>query len=1325
MSAKTHRALRFEELELRQLLAADLQALETQGGSGFLDSQSTPVAEVAQAAGESTDSAAAIAQASQANAWASTRGLYVFNVGAYQGDWAPKEWTLSQWENWLDTMQFLNFNHLQLPRAPWSERPAETQFETDKEDLWVSILQEAKSRGMTTSIIFSTTFHGDLQQPWRILSPGNSPADPNWQTLVSDYNYWATRYGQWVDEWVMGVEDPGGSPSSAGISWAFETPSPLGDPSNVSELVSLELEMLAAAQSVNPSSTVVAETWGLHWWGLSPGYSSHLNEFLGNENRLPASVPLSTHGNDDAVTDALQATGRDVDAWPFFLIDHEFPSGHTRLYFNWTRNYLQQIQNQGIDDVVAHISHPMEQLPSLYVYSRLLEDTQLNKQTLLEEFSSFLVSDTSDQVSLANAINNLSLYWESVSGIATWEAANLQPVEATAPFAPLYNATQLGYLDAALANITLVDTPRAVSQIPMQISAEAWVAMLRDQIQFLHDAANVGDLVTESATHLNNNYSTIAALDQPLTREQAQTIVTDYLNAGAAGSLQEMEDYLSQFWTATTGLNHPLGIIYDFLLQNVPADTAGLAAISGDYLEYDAPSHSLLLKQLEGLTEETDGSFSYLQSSNWTTETNPAYSGGTAMVTSAANNDVNIIFAGSGISLIHSLWDQGANVSWSIDGGAGGSGIVNMYSANRQDQVETQLASGLDPTLHILNIKKTFGGGSVLVDAVKVESPGGDITGDYDNDGVVGPADRQVWETSYGTSVPAGTGADGNGDGRVNGQDFLLWQRNLGSTEGDGGLRLRRESDRDLFTFSGDWFETTEGTPGGGNWHYTLDASATVSIPFEGTAVGITATTRGDYGDISWSIDGGAGGSGTVSLNDVNNTFRKQFILSTTLSDGPHTLELSKASGFLVNIDSVDSVVGATSAPPPPPVPTRFEAESTGAVKDKNDAVGYDSINGVVGRAADAAASNGEVLFTLGTDRKMKVIFAGTGIDLVAPQTSDGALFSWTLDEGAQTGTGTTIGAGGPQTSIPIVSGLPNGLHTLEIEKTFPSSSEDFVLRVDAFDVHDSADRTRYEQDDPAISYSPGLWNTSDSGGDAAQEASGGTFGWTIVDGATATLNFDGTGVAAIIASRIDSRVFNYDIDGGAVTGTIDTAAAAVGVGSGIWHRYPYLLANDLSDGPHTLTMTATTGSVGGDFIGFLDAIDVFKPSFVLATALEEESFSSAVAPVNSVEATEAQADEALVVLPANTWLPTPFGRRSRLQDTFAPAQLEKHLAAVDSAMAIEHPGQRVLSLQHLQFVSSDTNEMESASYEAREARLAQQEIESREILDIALRSLF
>ena len=792
--------------------------------------------------------------------WADSRGLFMFTLDDYQNDWGPANWDIEQWKDWLDIMVDLNLNHLELPRAPWSERPAATQFETDKEDLWISILQEAKNRGMTTSIIFSTTFHGDLVEPWRILSPGNSPADPNWQVLVNDYHYWANRYGQWVDEWVMGVEDPGGSPSSANVNWPFETPSPFGDPSNVSELVSLELEMLAAAQSVNPSSTVVANTWGLQWWGLSSGYSSHLDEFLGNVGRLPAGVPLSTHGDDDAITDSLQATGRDVGAWPFFLIDHEFPVGHTKLHFDWTQSYLQKIEAQGIDDVTAMAAHPIEQLPSLYIYSRLYENSNFDKMALLLEFSSLFVPDSAGQIGMANAISSMGEFWESVGGITFWNHEQLRPIDN-------YTSTQIAAIDAAYNGMNAVTTVTAAAapapQLTTIISAEAWVQSLRDQVKILHDAAHIQDLLDEDANYMNNNYSVVDQLSEPISRNSAETIVNDYLAAGTAPAIKHVEDYLLQFWPSAQGLEQPYGVIYDHHRADIgpgnPVD--GYANIAGDFLEFTAPAHGTLYKQLEGITDESASNFSYQDDTNWSLETIASAYGGTVMSTTTSGNKVDILFSGSEISLIHSLWSDGAIANWEIDGGANGSGTIDMFAATRQDQISTQLATGLGDTLHVLSITHsgTGTGTAILVDGV-------DVTGNN---------------------------------------------------------RLRREDTRDNVYYGGSWTKTSEGNASEGEWHYTLGSSEVVVIPFDGTAIAVSAATRADFGVMSWSIDGGAGGSGTIDLFSPYYTFRKPFILSTSLSSGSHTLTLRKESGFLVNIDAIDTVI-----PNPAPLLTQLDASA-------------------------------------------------------------------------------------------------------------------------------------------------------------------------------------------------------------------------------------------------------------------------------------------------------------------------------------------------------------------------------------------------------------
>ncbi|MCO6045784.1 DUF4465 domain-containing protein [Aeoliella sp. ICT_H6.2] len=56
--------------------------------------------------------------------------------------------------------------------------------------------------------------------------------------------------------------------------------------------------------------------------------------------------------------------------------------------------------------------------------------------------------------------------------------------------------------------------------------------------------------------------------------------------------------------------------------------------------------------------------------------------------------------------------------------------------------------------------------------------------GDYNGDGLVNLADYAVWRNHLGTSVPAGSGADGDGSGTVGVGDYGIWKNHFG----EGGL---------------------------------------------------------------------------------------------------------------------------------------------------------------------------------------------------------------------------------------------------------------------------------------------------------------------------------------------------------------------------------------------------------------------------------------------------------------------------------------------------------------------------------------------------------
>lgn len=60
------------------------------------------------------------------------------------------------------------------------------------------------------------------------------------------------------------------------------------------------------------------------------------------------------------------------------------------------------------------------------------------------------------------------------------------------------------------------------------------------------------------------------------------------------------------------------------------------------------------------------------------------------------------------------------------------------------------------------------------------------LPGDYNDDFVVDGADYTRWQSTFDQTVTVGTGADGNGNGRIDAADYTVWQEHLGEVVLDG-----------------------------------------------------------------------------------------------------------------------------------------------------------------------------------------------------------------------------------------------------------------------------------------------------------------------------------------------------------------------------------------------------------------------------------------------------------------------------------------------------------------------------------------------------------
>ena len=351
-------------------------------------------------------------------------------------------------------------------------------------------------------------------------------------------------------------------------------------------------------------------------------------------------------------------------------------------------------------------------------------------------------------------------------------------------------------------------------------------------------------------------------------------------------------------------------------------------------------------------------------------------------------------------------------------------------------------------------------------------------------------------------------------------------------------------------------------------------AGATASFTFNGTSVRWIGRRSKESGIALVRVDGGP--AREVDLFSRPNEIRTAVLTIYDLSPGQHTLTIEVTARQ--NADADSNVVTVDAFEVEPPIVSHLQETDPDAVLSAGW-VHDDSSNwsgGGVGELPDGPVGGMRFAETAGEKATLK--FRGTSIAWSGYRGPDAGIARVELD-----GVASEVDMYSPtpkfQQVVFTASELADTNHTMTIEVTGRKNDASTATRVvvDAFDV--TTPGRRFEEGDATIAYT-GRWirnNVNRSWSEGAAHT-------TETAGARATFSFTGTSVSWISCQKRSIGNAKVYLDGAFVAEIKNHRPVPIE-----GYQRTIFRADGLTDGPHTLTIEASTST------GFVvvDAFDV------------------------------------------------------------------------------------------------------------------------------------